>query len=91
MRDAVVTYLEGRCEAIHNVNSEVVKWYVKSLSKGRYWEGLDENKGFLHNQINKRLYEAGFGISQVQEKIDAIRFLMQDYFEKFNPVKQRSR
>jgi len=49
-------------------------------------EAMRHNVHVLHNIINKRLYDEGCGISQVEDEVHKIRFFIQSYFEKYNPI-----
>jgi hypothetical protein len=64
---------------------------MKHLRQKENWGNLDENEGWLHNLINKKLYEKGFGIGQVEELIQDIRMAIQTYFSTFNPLPRKQR
>ena len=69
----------------HELELEAQIYYKRVLARGENHKDLDENWGWVHNRINKGLYERGFGISQVEEKVDDLRLEIQRYLESFSP------
>lgn len=86
IRDKVVDLFEARANAMTSAFHDALEEYKSGLTAGRYWDTLDSNHGWVHNKINRRLYEMGCGVSQVEESVHEIRIEMQKYFERFNPI-----
>lgn len=86
IRNKVVALHQKRFEATFDAYMHVLEEYQSKLAQGKYWDTLDTNYGWLHNQINDRLYSSGMGISQVEEAVHDIRLEIQRYFDKFYPV-----
>ena len=85
VRDKIVVYLEARNQVEFDLHfSEMRKYYeslaAESLSSPRefHWAGVS-------NAINSRRYEAGFGISHVEEKTHELRLEIQAYMKNFDP------
>jgi hypothetical protein len=87
IRAAVVSFLEERLQAQQEAHIEVTEYYLEQLSRGKHWDTLDSNDGWIHNRILDHVYKRGFGVSQVQDKINNIRLEIQEYFESFNPIR----
>ena len=88
IRSKVLDLTEGRLNAIRNAHHAEIEKYQEGLKSGMYWDTLDDNNGWLHNKILDRLYEAGYGISDVENQVHSIRIDIQTYFEGFNPIKK---
>jgi hypothetical protein len=87
IRTAVVSFLDGRLEAQEEAHHEAAEHYLTQLSRGKCWDTLETNDGWIHNRINERVYSLGFGVTQIEEKINNIRLQIQEYFEGFNPIR----
>lgn len=91
IRNKIVALIEGRLNAMRSAHRTEIEKYQEGLKSGMYWDTLDENDGWLHNQILHRLYEVGYGISDVESKVHEIRTDIQLYFEGFNPIKNSNK
>lgn len=88
IRSKIVNLIQGRLEAMRSVYHIEIESYQEGLKSGIYWDSLDTNHGWLHNKILHRLYESGYGTSDIEIKIREIRADIQLYFEGFNPIKK---
>lgn len=86
VRDRVVDLLEARVSTLSDAYGEVMEDYMQSLAQGRHIDTLDDNRHWLHNNINKLCYERGCGVSQIEEEVHDIRLFVQRYLESFNPL-----
>jgi hypothetical protein len=82
----VLALLEGRFLAVNEVYREAAQHYLEQLAKGKYWDSLDKNCGWIHNRINGKLYDPGYSISQVEYKMHGIRIGIKQYFSRFDPL-----
>lgn len=85
IRNKVVGLLEKRSNAMFNAYMIVIKQYMLELGQGRHWETLDNNKGWLSNQILGHLRREGVGITEVEAAVHDIRLEIQRYFKQFSP------
>lgn len=85
IRKEVLDLLENRFQAFHQSYCTVISNYRKSLAAGKHIETLDANDGWVHNQLNKALYDMGCGISQIEDAVHEIRLKIKAYLDKFNP------
>lgn len=86
IREKTIALLKSRSQAMMRAHMEVLEEYKKGLAKGKYWDTLETNHHWIHNQINDRLYRDGAGVSQVEVEVHEIRLEIQKYFHRFNPI-----
>lgn len=86
IRVSVLRLIQGRLSASHESNEFAAREYVRYLSSADRWRNLEGNEGWVLNRENGRMYELGFGLSQVELKVDEIRTAMQLYFSGFDPL-----
>jgi hypothetical protein len=91
IRNALVEFLSGRLDVIRSIYHEELDSYKKQLADGKHTDTLEENWGWVHNQINDKLYSQGCGVSQIEQEIDELRIAIQEYLERFNPLRFRMR
>jgi hypothetical protein len=85
IRNAVVDFLENRVEVMENVYISEFEKYSTGLAKGKH-EPFDTRRSMgLHNRIIDQLAQMGCGVRQIEEEVRAVRALIQDYFDSFNP------
>jgi hypothetical protein len=87
IREKVVFLLEKRTKTMFTAYMQEIDAYKDGLKEGKYWDTLETNHHWFHNQINDRLYKEGCGISQIEEAAHEIRDEIQGYFESFDPIK----
>lgn len=87
IRDKVVRYLAGRADALMNAVMIEGERYIAGLSEGKYWDTVDTNKHWMHNNIIDHLYRDGYNISQNEQAVVEIREAIRTYFESYNPIK----
>jgi len=87
IRVKVVDLLENRLAVMRGILRSELDQYANELAQGKHWSSLDDNWGWLSNQINHELYKRGCGISQIQAEVHELRLAIQSYLEKFNPVR----
>lgn len=87
IRHIVVHNLQNRVNLARNIEiEELLAFGNKLVSDGgksdfKYWDSV------VHNKIMGRLYEKGIGVSQMEEKVHEIRIQIQQYYEKYDPLK----
>jgi hypothetical protein len=86
IRNKAVDMLEGRAAAIRSAEDDAYDYYRSVLANGEGLETMDENWHWVHNLVNKNLYKQGFGISQMQTKVDDLRREIQGYLKSFDPT-----
>jgi uncharacterized protein YlzI (FlbEa/FlbD family) len=86
IRQIIVDYCAARAAARHSAEQHALSYYRRQLAQGRNLETLDENWNWVHNLANHELHQHGFGIVQVEEKVEDIRSEIQRYLESFNPT-----
>jgi hypothetical protein len=86
IRNSAVELLEGRIHALSDAESDALANYQNVLAQGKGLENIEENWHWVHNDVNKKLYEQGFGISQVGEKVDNLRIEIQQHLRSFDPT-----
>jgi len=92
IRKIVVDYLEDRVNLMRSIELEELRKFGDSLitDPDKYLsKDKDHVCAIIHNLINNRQYESGCGISQVEEKTHEIRFKIQKYYEKYDPIKKK--
>ena len=83
IRDAVIDLLNTRLEVLMDTRDTELEKYARGLAKGKR-EPVSETGG-IHNKIIEQQRLRGCGIGAIEEEVHAIRALMQDYFDRFNP------
>lgn len=86
IRGAVVDLLDNRIQVLERLYSDEFEKYSNNLAKGKhepFTELDDVNK--IHNDLVEEQRLRGCGIAQIEEDVQEIRALMQDYFDSFNP------
>lgn len=86
IRNKVVGLLERRSNAMFSAYMTVMNQYMSGLAKGRYWDTLDTNKHWLHNQVMDHLRKDGVSITDIEEAVHDIRLEIQRYFKQFSPM-----
>ncbi|MEC5293364.1 hypothetical protein VSX64_22500 [Aurantimonas sp. C2-6-R+9] len=86
IRDAVVSHLRGREEAMLTAVEYATKQYLSGLKQGRYWDTLDKNYHWFQNLIQDSLYQSGYGISDNEAQVNDIRRMIQRHFESYDPL-----
>lgn len=86
IRNKAINVLEGRAAAIRKAEDEAYDHYLSVLNKGERLETMDENWHWVHNLVNDSLYKQGFGISQMQSKVDELRHEIQRHLGSFDPT-----
>ncbi|MCQ4191401.1 hypothetical protein, partial [Methylocystis suflitae] len=89
IRTTVVSYLEGRLSALTAAHEEIAEFFFNRLADSHDWPDLKKSADGLHNMLNTKLYELGFGQSQVDDSANEIRLQIQQYFSEFNPRSTR--
>ncbi|HRF81064.1 MAG TPA: hypothetical protein PL070_13365 [Flavobacteriales bacterium] len=87
IRDNVVLHLENRANKMLEIQIHEIRKYLDELANGKHGDDYSLNAAIVHNRINDNLYKSNCGISQVEEQVHQIRFFIQSYLEKFNPLK----
>jgi hypothetical protein len=87
IREKVVEFLHNRSKVLQEARWVTLRKYMQDLANGNNLDTLENNWGWLHNEVLQYCTERGAGLSQAELKIDEIRLLIQKYFEKYNPVK----
>ena len=90
IRDRLVDFFENRANVMTQVYCEAIRTYAEGLGKGKYWDTLEENHGWLHNQILAELRKRGCGIEQLEVEVHGLRNSIQDYLESFDPIRRKS-
>ena len=72
---------------IRRTYHEEITSYQADLAKGKHTDTLDENLHWISNRINRKLYDQGCGISQIEEEVHNIRLAIQRYFDSYNPIR----
>jgi hypothetical protein len=88
LRDQILEFFEGRADVMRAVYIEEIEQYRSELTEGKHWDKLDTNYAWLHNRILAKMSDRGCGIEQIKEDVHTLRNSIQDYFEKFDPIKQ---
>jgi hypothetical protein len=88
IRAKLLDLFESRAEVMMGVYCDEVEGYQNELKKGKHWDTLDTNHHWLHNRILDKLNERGCGIAQIEKEVHALRNIIQDYFESFDPIKR---
>ena len=83
IREAVIDLLNTRLEVLVETRHAELARYAQSLAKGKR-EPLSEAGG-IQNKILEQQRLRGCGIEAIEEEVHAIRALIQDYFDGFNP------
>lgn len=86
IRNAVVDLLDNRIQVLESLYIDEFEKYSNDLAKGKhgpFTELDDVNK--IHNKIVEQQRLRGCGIAQIEEEVQEIRALIQDYFDSFNP------
>jgi hypothetical protein len=86
IRTKLITYMEERKAALMRANYPVFKKYFIGLAHGRYWDTLEENHLWIRNEIVDNLHDDGFNVNHAENKVHEIRYEIQKYFKKFNPL-----
>ena len=86
IRAKIIDLLQNRFNVHHRITFTEYTNYRNSLAAGEHVNTLENNWGWIHNEINKQLYESGCGVSQIEEAIHEIRLDIKNYLEKFNPL-----
>jgi len=89
IRGQVIFLLEKRSSVMRKVFIEAIDNYKKELAKGKHWDTLDTNWGWVHNKINDRLYKEGCGTSQIEDEVHKIRESIRKYLESFDPMTKK--
>lgn len=87
IRDRIVDFFENRADVMSDTYIEEIKEYVERLKEGKGWDTLETNHHVVHNKIIQRLLERGCGIDSIEKEVHDIRISIQEYFEKFDPIK----
>ncbi|WP_419174385.1 hypothetical protein [Desulfosediminicola sp.] len=85
IRQETLDLLENRLIVFNTSYCDVISNYMQDLAKGKHIETLESNSGWLHNKLNRELYEQGCGISQIEDAVHDIRLNIKTYLDKFNP------
>jgi hypothetical protein len=88
IRKKILDLFENRAHVMLEVYIQEIERYQKELAKGKHWDTLDSNHHWLHNRIIDKLRERGCGISEIESEVHALRNVIQDYFESFDPIKR---
>ncbi|WJE18831.1 hypothetical protein QRY07_19050 [Bacillus cereus] len=83
----VVEKLTFRRDTVNIIMDEEIDAYRQKLFRHEFTEP-EMLPYFISNKINTRMYEAGCGISQVEEDVHNIRILIREYLKSFNPLKK---
>jgi hypothetical protein len=86
IRSAVIDLLDSRIQVLGSLYFDEFEKYSNNLAKGKHgpFTELDDlNK--IHNRIVEQQRLRGCGIAQIEEDVQEIRALIQDYFDSFNP------
>lgn len=83
----MVEHLETRTNKMLSIHIEEIDKYMNELANGRYLGDLKNNWAFVHNRINKKMYQNNCGISQVEEQVHQVRLDIQTYLKKYDPIK----
>ncbi len=89
IRDKVVRNIQARSDAVMSALQKELDSYQQGLKAGKYWDTLDTNYLWIHNQVNDYMYKQGVGISQVQDAAHETRLAIQKYLEGFDPLAGR--
>jgi len=87
IREKVIEFLKNRSKILQEARWVTLRKYMQDLANGKYTNTLENNWGWLQNEILQYCGERGANLSQAEMEIDNIRLLIQEYFEKYNPVK----
>lgn len=88
IREEVVQFFQRRLDAYRSASIEILEQYCHDLAAGKY-KPDDDNKHWIHNEINSRLYAEDVGIGQAQNRVHELRLLIQKYMESFDPIPYR--
>jgi hypothetical protein len=86
IRSALVDLLDNRIQVLESLYIDEFEKYSNDLAKGKhepFTELDDVNK--IHNRIVDQEQLRGCGIAQIEDEVQKIRALIQDYFDSFNP------
>jgi hypothetical protein len=83
IREAVIDLLNTRLEVLMETRHTELERYAKSLANGKR-EPASEAGG-IQNRILEQQRLRGCGIEAIEEEVHAVRALIQDYFDGFNP------
>lgn len=86
IRSAVVDLLASRIQVLGGLYFDEFEKYSNNLAKGNhepFTELDDVNR--IHNRIVEQQRLRGCEIAQIEEDVQEIRALIQDYFDSFNP------
>ncbi|MBE7653995.1 hypothetical protein [Tenacibaculum finnmarkense] len=87
IRKIVVDNLENRVNLARQIEEEELRGFGNKLVTDKGKSNLENLSSTIHNKINSRQYKEGIGISQIEEKVHNIRIQIQDYYEKYDPLK----
>jgi hypothetical protein len=85
IRSRVTDLLENRADVILDVHLDHFERYKTALAKGKYSGDLDNNAGWIQNEILADLRKRGCGIEEIEHEVHEIRLAIQTYFERFDP------
>ena len=83
IREAAIDLLNTRLEVLMETRLAELERYAQSLAQGNR-EPLSEAGG-IQNKILEQQRLRGCGIEAIEEEVHAIRALIQNYFDGFNP------
>lgn len=87
IRTSVVSLFEGRWKAQEAAHFAAAEQYAKYLHDGLGWDSMEENSGWVHNVIVDYVRKSGWGITDVETKVNSIRLQIEHYFQSFNPAR----
>jgi hypothetical protein len=90
IREPTIDFLENRHAVLSEVYIDVTHEYYGALVEGTrkpIENPVLANK--IHNDLIEEINKRGCGFHQVEKDIHAIRSQIQDYFESFNPHRNR--
>lgn len=79
LRGELLDFYETRRDVMSSVYMDEISAYLEGLKNGKYWDTLESNHYWLHNQILYKLTERGWNVSQIEEKVHKLRDSIQDY------------
>lgn len=83
----VVEKLTFRRKNVHAIIMEEVRAYREKLFRHQYTD-FDRLPAIISNKVLERMYEAGCGVSQVEEEVHEMRIMIREYLKSFNPLQK---
>lgn len=87
IRGKLISILDNRVASMFEAYHSVIGTYQEDLAKGKHWNSLDDNHGWISNKIVGVMARNGAGITDLENAAHEIRLEIQKYYDEFNPIK----